>query len=87
LTALRSLERQPFVNYVTVADRNGYSIAASGDTRKGLAAHVREVHNCVEALFPGAGSIKIVVEGSEKSVVIGERDGFLVGVQVTKDLF
>jgi hypothetical protein len=39
LTALRSLERQPFVNYVTIADQNGYSIPASGDTRKGLAAH------------------------------------------------
>jgi hypothetical protein len=87
LTALRSLERQPFVNYVTVVDRNGYSIAASGDTRRGLAAHVREVHNCVETLFPDAGNIKIVVEGTEKSVVIGNRGNFLVGVQVTKDLF
>lgn len=41
----------------------------------------------VEALFPDASNIRIVVEGSEKSVVNGQRGDFLVGVQVTNDLF
>jgi hypothetical protein len=87
VNALRALELQAFVTYVTVTDKNGYSISASGDARKGLGAHVREVQSCVESLFSGASDIKTVVEGSEKSVIIGECDGFLVAVQVKKEMF
>lgn len=84
---LRSLERQAFVNYVTVADQNGYSIAASGGANKQLAAYVREVDNCVHELFPGVEDVRVVVEGSHKSVVIGEKGDFVVGVQITNDKF
>jgi hypothetical protein len=87
LNALRALELQAFVKYVTVTDKNGYSVAACGETRKGLGPHIRELQSCVESLLPDASDIKIVVEGSEKSVIIGERDGFLVAVQVQKEMF
>ena len=84
---LRSLERQAFVNYVTVADRNGYSVAASGDASRQLAAYVREVDNFVHEMFPGVSNVRVVVEGSQKSVVIGEKGEFVVGVQITNDKF
>ena len=87
LSGIRSLERQAFVNYVTVVDKNGYSIDSKGSANKSVSAYVREVKNCVEQIFPEATEMRIVVEGSEKSVVIGEQNGFLVGVQVTKDMF
>lgn len=87
LEGIRALERQAFVNYVSVADRNGYSIAASGDVNKMVPPYLREAQNCVEQIFPESSNVKIVFEGSTKSVVIGEQNGFLVGVQVTKDLF
>jgi hypothetical protein len=87
LEGLRTLERQAFVKYVTVADKNGYSIAGSGDATRVLAGYVREVRNCVDELFPDAGDVKIVVEGREKSVVIGQEGDFLVGVQVAKEMF
>jgi hypothetical protein len=84
---LLALERQAFVKYVTVADKNGYSIAGSGDATKRTAAYVREVENCIQALLPGAQDVTIVVEGSQKSVVIGQKGDFLVGVQVVKEMF
>ena len=84
---LRSLERQAFVNYVTVADRNGFSVVASGDASRQLAAYVREVDNCVHEMFPGVENVRVVVEGSQKSVVIGEKGEFVVGVQITNDKF
>ena len=87
LEGIRSLERQAFVNYVSVTDKNGYSIAASGDANKMTAAYLRELQNCIEEIFPGVTNVKTVIEGNTKSVVIGEQSGFLVGVQVTKDLF
>ena len=87
LEGIRSLERLAFVNYVSVADKNGYSITSTGEVNKMVAPYLREAQNCVEKIFPDSNNIKIVFEGSSKSVVIGEQNGFLVGVQVTKDLF
>lgn len=87
LEGLRSLERQAFVNYVAVADKNGYSIAASGDANRTIASYIREIENCAESIFPDTHDIKIVVEGPKKSVIIGQQDGFIVGVEVTKELF
>ena len=72
---------------IVVSDKNGYSIAATGEANKQVTAYVREVRNCADEIFPDAENMKIVVEGSQKSVVIGEKGEFLVGVQVTKDMF
>ena len=87
LEEIRSLERQAFVNYITVVDANGFSIAATGSANKSVSANVREVHNCIKQMFPESKEFKIVVEGREKSVVIGEQNGNLIGVQITKEMF
>ena len=87
LEKLRSLERQAFVQYVTVVDKNGYSIASTDDANKVVSAYVREIQNCAEAIFPDGQNFKIVVEGPKKSVIIGNQGDFLVGVQITKELF
>lgn len=87
LEEIRSLERQAFVNYITVVDKNGFAVAATGTANKSIAAHVREVQNCIEQMFPESKDVKVVVEGSEKSVIIGEQKGCLVGVQITKEMF
>jgi len=87
LEGLRTLERQSFVRYVTVVDKNGYSIAASGEATKPIASYVREVANCAESLFSDNSDIKIVIEGAHKSVSIGKQEKVLVGVQINKDLF
>lgn len=87
LDGLRSLERQPFVGYVTAVDRNGYSIAATGSADEHVASYIRELRNCSEEIFPGAKNVKIVVEGTTNSVVVGEREDIIVGVQVAKDMF
>lgn len=87
LEEIRQLERQAFVNYITVVDKNGFAITTTGTANKSVAAYVREVQNCVEQIFPKSKDVKIVVEGSEKSVIIGEKEGSLVGVQITKEMF
>lgn len=87
LEGLSSLERQAFVNYVAIVDKNGFSIASRGDANKVIASYIREVQNCVEGLFPENPNTKIIIEGSQKSVVIGHQNDFLVGVQITKDMF
>lgn len=87
LEEISQLERQAFVNYITVVDKNGFSIAKTGTANKSVAAHVREVHNCIEQIFPESKDVKVVVEGSEKSVIIGEQNGCLLGVQITKEMF
>ncbi|KAK8885867.1 hypothetical protein M9Y10_041324 [Tritrichomonas musculus] len=87
LEEIRSLERQAFVNYITVVDKNGFSIASTGTANKSVAASVREVQNCIEQMFPKSNEVKVVVEGSEKSVIIGEKNGNLVGVQISKEMF
>ena len=87
LEGLRSLERQAVVTYVTVSDSHGYPIATSGGANKLVAAYVTEVNNCVQEIFPSASNAKIVVEGGQKSVIIGKKEDFIVGVQIAKDMF
>lgn len=86
LESLRSLERQAFVRYVTVVDKNGYPLSSSGEATKTTAAYVREVENCAQKIFPD-DEMKIVVEGTKTTVAIGQKNDFLVGVQVIKDMF
>lgn len=85
LEGVRSLERQSFVSYITVVDKNGFSIATTGTANKSVAAYVREVHNCVQQIFPDSEDIQITIEGNEKCVIIGEKDGNLLGFQISKD--
>ena len=87
LEALLSLERQAFVHYTAVVDKNGFPISLSGNATKTTAAYVREVHNCAKEIFPGQDNIRIVVEGTKNAVTIGEQNDVLVGVQVVKDMY
>ena len=85
--AIRTLERQAFVKYVTVVDKNGYSIASRGEASKSIASYVREVENCAESIFNNDKNLKILIEGTKKSVSIGQQNDFLIGVQINKELF
>lgn len=87
LEKLRSLERQVFVKYVTVVDKNGYSLASTGEANKSISANIRELQNCATSLFPGATNFKVIVEGPKKSVILGNDGDFLVGVQIDKEAF